>query len=213
MDSIKADIVESMGYATTAGLPLVMGESNSVGTKGVDGVSNTFAATLYGLDYMFHLLENGYRHVSFHGSYEYVDSFYGTILQGGIPGPLYYSLLCAHYAAPGGNSVASTTVSSNNVSGHAVMKTDGKLSVVVVNKDVNYSAHVKITPAGTYSEATAIFLTAPAIDSKTGITLGGNAVAADGTWAPGDPTNLSIVNGSALITLLPGSAAVVTLTV
>lgn len=212
MDSIKSDIVESMGYATTAGLPLVMGESNSVGTKGVDGVSNTFAATLYGLDYMFHLLEKGYRHVSFHGSYEYSDSYYGTILQGGIPGPLYYSLLCAHYAAPNGNSVSSVTTTSNNVSGHAVVKADGSLSVVIVNKDVNYPAHVKITPAGIYSMATAIFLTAPAINSKTGITLGGNAVAADGTWTAGTPTNLQIIDGSALITMPTGSAAVVTLT-
>lgn len=210
MDSTESSTGMCMGYATDASLPLVEGESNCVGAGGKDNVSNTFAAALWGVDYLFMNLEAGISRVNFHGSFE-TTTYYAPILPDGTPGPLYYAELLFHTAAPAGNSVVSTTVSPNNVAGHAVVRENGKLSVVVVNKDVNYQAHVKITPAGTYSMATAIFLTAPSIDSKTGITLGGNAVAADGSWTSGTPTNLQIIDGYALITMPTGSAAIVTL--
>lgn len=52
--------------ADAAGAPLVMGETNSVSCSGKSGISDTFGAALWGVDYVLQAAALGFRKVYFH---------------------------------------------------------------------------------------------------------------------------------------------------
>ncbi|MDD3020855.1 MAG: glycosyl hydrolase family 79 C-terminal domain-containing protein, partial [Alphaproteobacteria bacterium] len=190
-------------------VPLVLGETNSVTGAGKAGVSDAMAAALWGTDYMFNALEQGVIGIDFHGILSHAD--YAPINSTGDPKALYYAMLLFHNAAPNGNSVSASTTSSANVVSHAVLGKDGKLRVVVINKDLTKNASVEIGTQKSYVQASALYLSAPSIESTTGFTYGGKAVAADGTWTPDAPKSLAVSGNTAYLEVPAGSAAVVTL--
>ena len=57
--------------------------------------------------------------------------------------------------------------------------------------------------------ASVIRLSGPAIDAKTGVTLGGAEVTAAGTWKAAKSESLDVRNGQLAITMPPASAAIV----
>ena len=64
----------------------------------------------------------------------------------------------------------------------AIRGTENERRVVLVNKDLARNARVSLATAG--QEATILRLTAPSVESKTGITFGGASVDPSGNWAP-----------------------------
>ena len=194
------------------GLQTAITETNSTSSSGTDGVSNVFASALWGLDYMFTALELGIKCMNFHGAGS-DTGYYKPFDQYGIVYPIYYAFLAFCHAAPNGNSVLTRYISDCNVRSHAVVGADGKLRVVIINKDIETDAKLKIVPSGVYSSASAMFLSAPSVSSATGTTFGGMAVSElDGTWQAGIPSAVQTINGSAYLTVPKASAAVVTFT-
>ena len=202
--------------AQSAKVPWRMAETNSCYGGGTEGVSNTFASALWGVDYMFTLASYAATGVNFNVG----SSGNGSYTPIGVSGsgvvntrPLYYALLLFH-AASSGRIVPITLASGGiDLNAYAVLAGDGTLRVTVVNEDASHDAIVSITPGFAYTRALGLSLTAPSLDATTGVLLGGAAVAADGTWSPAALETVSpsfvIPTGAYSVTVPSGSAVVV----
>jgi hypothetical protein len=183
-------------------------ETNSASSGGKDGVSNVFASALWGADYLFDLAENGVVGANFHGGFstsnytpiEFNNNQYTAM-------PLYYAMLLFHTVAQG--KVVPVDINTNvNVTAHAVLGNDGALSLVIINKDANQTVNAEISPGQLYGEALASRLTAPSLESQTGITFAGSSISADGTWSPVEQEKVN-KNGSDYQIVVPAASAVV----
>jgi hypothetical protein len=99
--------------------------------------------------------------------------------------------------------------SAANLTAHATLGADGKLRVLLTNKDLSKNVVAHLATGRT--QGTVTRLLAPAADAKAGITFAGAATDATGKWAA---KTIETVNGTGTdvtIILPAGSAAVVTL--
>jgi len=146
---------------------------------GEPGVSDVFASALWGLDYMFTLAEHDAAGLNFYGVGTSVINTPIVIDGNQITAqPLYYALLMFHAAATGRIVPLDVVTNGVNLTAYGVLDTGGNLRVTVINKDLTQDAAVNLAPGAGYTTASVMRLTAPALDSTTGITLGGASVAA-----------------------------------
>jgi len=205
---------DAMASATTAqNMSYRIAECNSVYDGGKSGVSNVFASALWGLDYMFVLAEQGDAGVNFHGggAGAYTPITYSNGQFGARP--LYYGMLMFARAAQGDLlAVTPGTADSVNCTAHAVVSGDGATQVVLINKDLTRNAFVTVSAGRRPSTATALRLTGPAVDSASGILLGGAGVDANGNWSPTAPVeNAAITDHGFTIRVPVVSAVLVTM--
>ncbi|HEX4725622.1 MAG TPA: glycosyl hydrolase family 79 C-terminal domain-containing protein [Pseudonocardiaceae bacterium] len=224
----KAVADNMVTQAKNVGVPGVFDEGNSVVCEGQQGVSNVYASALWEIDDQLVISREGAA-----GDYEH-----GTVVQCGSAKPLYmfYTPLCAATAADAtaGNVVAQpeyygmaavqqigdgTFVGVDNpvwatLRGYAITHPNGTLTVVLDNlrdSASNGATTVQLALGGTYHSGTRVNLTAGSLTATTGITLGGQTVAANGTLHAPTTTPVT-VNGTTLnVTVNAGSAAFLTL--
>jgi hypothetical protein len=200
------------------GLPYRICETNSFSGGGRPGISGTFGAALWVLEYLFTLawhdaagvnLETGVNQLDFISSYSPIgDDERGTY----TPEPEYYGMLAFGQASDGKRIAAEASKGPVNISCYAV-KQGRKVIVTVINKDRTAHAMVDLRCRSRIGKATAVRLEAPALESSTGMTLAGASVTAGGHWKPGRAETLQASAMGARIDLSPGSAALVTLMV
>jgi hypothetical protein len=181
---VANEIDDFTRVAAAKHLALRITETNSAARGGQDGVSNVFASALWGADYAFTLAEHGAEGVNFHGAFECRG--YTPMCRSEnhyIAQPLYYGMLLFHTATPG-RIVPLRVQSSANLAAHAVLRDDDRLALVLINKDAHQSERVTIRGIDSYRRGNVLRLSGEALDSARGITFGGHAVAADGTWLP-----------------------------
>jgi uncharacterized protein (TIGR03437 family) len=188
-------------------IPWRMAETNSCYNGGETGVSNVFASALWGVDYMFTLAGRNSAGVNFHGGGTGTYTPIAVTTTQATARPLYYALLLFRAAARG--RVVPVTVSTNgvNLTAYGALDDDGTLRLTVINKDTTQDAAVSMAPGSGYTTALAMRLAAPAVDSTTGVTLGGSSVQADGSWLPAQLENISS-SGGAFLTTVPAASAV-----
>lgn len=206
-----AMVDEHLAAAKAAGMRYRLAECNSVSNGGRSGVSDTLVAALWATDFLFSIAERGADGINFHcnlkpGSYSPVswsktDGSY-------VVHPLYYAML-AFKEAGRGKILPTTVKCAANMTAHATLGIDGKVHVLLTNKDLTKSivAHL----ASGRAKGSVNRLLAPSADAKTGITFAGASVDADGKWTA-KTSELIGGSGTDLTIALPaGSAAVVTL--
>lgn len=205
-------IDQAVNTAQMQKLPLQLDETNSVANWGKAGVSDTFASALWGADHLFTMAEHGVRGLNFHAGWQCQG--YTPICQDGNTfraQPLYYGMLLFRYATPGPSQSLPVDIrfSSFNVAVHVVRGGDGKLRIVLINKEPSRSATVWLSISDKPAQATLIRLLAPTVEAKNGITFGGHAVDDAGNWSPEPGERLPAPAGQFEITLPAASAAVV----
>ena len=153
-------------------------------------------------------LAAGLQGMYFHGTANYapgnslgLSQCYTPINEAGTPAPEFYGLLFwQQMSGAGGSQVMAGTQNVTGLDAYAVTGGDGRLRLALVNRDsasITVAAHTSLA----YTKASEISLTGPALNSLSGITLGGTAVAADGTWTP-HPQPV-IVNGTSSTITIP----------
>jgi len=157
--------------------PLIIDETNSAYAGGRRGVSDTFAATLWGLDYLYTAAENGIQGVYFHGSMGTNDGAYspiGSRLTGVYAKPIYYAMLLFHESTNTGTIIRTQVNSSINLVSHAAIAPDSSVRLILINKELTIGTDVSVPlPNGGYRSATSIRLYAPYANSNAeNITLG-----------------------------------------
>ena len=202
--------------AAGAHLPYRICETNSFSGGGRPGVSGTFGAALWVLDYMFTLasaeasgvnIETGVNQLGFISSYSPIgDNLHGTY----TAKPEYYGMLAFAQAAHGQRLAIEAQTNNLNLTSYAV-KSRHEIVATLINKD-NSTASVEIRCDFRVSHASTQRLTAPALESTDRITLAGSTVTPSGHWTPSQPESLRSTQNTVSIQVPPYSAALVTLT-
>lgn len=177
-------------FATTAvsnGLPYRFEEANNFSDGGVKDASDTFASALWSLDYMHWWAEHGANGINFHGRrwvpncviYPVAGDKYNVR-------PIGYGIKA--FALGGHGTIVPMKIENAdalNLTAYAVR--DGHdLFVTIINKEHGpgaRAADVSIAATPRPKESSVIFLAAPDVAAKTGVTLGGESIQDGGAWA------------------------------
>lgn len=193
-------------------IPYRICEANSFCGGGQPGVSDTFGAALWVLDFMFLLanagcagvnIETGVNQLGFVSSYSPIRRREGG---GYLAMPVYYGMLAFAQAGKGRCVAVNCDAAGANVTAYAAAWRTG-LSVTVINKERSIDAEVNLSIPKNLDRAVVLRLSAPSLQSKEGVTLGGSAVATNGTWQPGAAEVLHSRGGSGAVKIPAGTAA------
>jgi hypothetical protein len=182
-DGLAARVAPLAAAAHRHHVPLRIDEINSVSCGGERGVSDTYATALWSLDTMFALARAGVDGVNIHTPPRSTNQMFTVSQVNGTwqvyVHPNYYGLLMFAQATPPGSRLLTVSGSGGaGLSTWATIGPDRTKRVVVINKRLAGSRVVAIrAPAGAVS-ATLELMRAPAITSKTGITIGGQGFGA-----------------------------------
>jgi hypothetical protein len=209
----------SISRATNTGFRL--DEANTVSCGGKDGVSNTFASTLWAVDYIARGMIVGAAGINLQGNpanchgYTPVCAYTVKHLAEGelTAQPEWYALLLCRELIGGRPVRAVVSRNTANIDVIALVNDQGKLQLVIVDDDPPGARHVSLKlQVGRVAGAARILpLTAPSLAAQAGVRLDGRAVEGDGRWSA--PAQLpSSPNRAGVITLdiSPASAALVT---
>ena len=195
-------------------LPFRVSECNSVWGGGKPGVSDTFASSLWALDYMWTVAGNNGQGINFHGgSSRFAYTPIAIESANAVARPEYYAMLAFKYASTSGMIIPATITDPrdyNNCSAYACANADNTYSITLINKETYKNFSFTIQLSKTASSVKIARLTAPAITAKEGVTFAGNAVNADGTFTPGNIEQYTTNSKNIVISVPAGSAAVVT---
>jgi len=206
-----AMVDEHLAAAKAGGIRYRLAECNSVSNGGRTGVSDTFVSALWATDFLFSVAERGADGINFHcnlkpGSYSPIS--WSRTESRYVVHPLYYAML-AFKEAGRGRILPTKVTCAANVTAHATIGADGKVRVLLTNKDLTKSVVAHLATGRT--QGTVTRLLAPAADAKTGISFAGSSTGADGNWAAKTSEKIGGSGTDITITLPAGSAAVVTL--
>jgi hypothetical protein len=202
--------------STSSGVPYRICETNSFSGGGRPGVSDTFAAALWALDYLCVLawhgadgvnMETGINQLDFISSYSPIaDDQHGHYRAA----PEYCGMLAFAEGYRGERIAASYDAGAVDLTAYATVDAHGSATLVIVNKDEGTDADIRIAAKSEAGNARVIWLSAPSLDSKAGVTLGGSAVEQDGRWH-GHFENVRVSDGFCRVHVSPASAAIVKL--
>jgi hypothetical protein len=182
--------------AQQAGIPLRIGELNSINCSGQLGVSNSFSSALWAMDIAFSYANVGVSGVNFFSSgdpnapnaYTPFD-FTFTSGSGGNTyavrniNPLYYGLLMFAETVRNKAQLLPVSLTTHaNIKAWATIDSTGTIRLLLLNKDENASGAITVSLAE-YGQARVTRLMAPSYSSTTGVTLGGQTFdgSTDGT--------------------------------
>ncbi|HEY3990232.1 MAG TPA: glycosyl hydrolase family 79 C-terminal domain-containing protein [Acidobacteriaceae bacterium] len=214
-DPRLAAMLDRMRAASkSSGIPYRICETNSFSGGGRPGVSDTFAAALWALDYLCVLawhgaggvnMETGINQLGFISSYSPIeDDQHGHF----HAAPEYYGMLAFAEGCRGERVAVSYDAGSIDLTAYATVDANGAPTAMIVNKDATANVQMRIAAGSKTGRARVLRLTAPSLDSKTGVTLGGAAVAPDGRWS-GDYEDAPVTNAVSSVRVPAGSAVLI----
>jgi hypothetical protein len=210
--SLISNFTEAVAACRAVGIPLRIDQCSNVTGGGKKNVSNTFASALWGLDFMYTVAGLGVSGVNFHQDDQGYDSPVLISDAGLTAEPLFYGLLCFKQSCMS-NLIPASTINPNglNLSAYAVIKDDSSLLVTLINKSSSTGGNVTIHTGRPLHSSGYISLTASALTSTTGVTLGGHSVSADGSFTLADYTPIPFNADSTQINVPAGSALLIQL--
>jgi hypothetical protein len=203
--------------AESSGVPYRICEVNSFSGGGRPGVSDTLAAALWVLDFMFTLaaagcagvnMETGVNQRGFISSYSPI----GDDEQGHYwAAPEYYGMLA--FAQSGGRVIGcALDAGDKNIKAYATQPGRDRIVLTLINEES--SEAMAVIDAGTSAplrSGSVIRLAGPSLESKSSVTLGGVGVTHDGRWKAAQGEEVSGSRGKLQVRLPAASAAVITL--
>jgi hypothetical protein len=184
--------------ALSNGIPYRLEEVNNYFNGGATNVSNTFASSLWGLDFMYWWAEHQAAGLNFHtgdrvaAGYTLLPSKYTAFFSttnGYTVRPLGYGIKAFDLGAHGRFVPATVSGASGlNLRTHAVLGTDKNLYVTLINNEHGENARaasVALTGGANFTRSEIISLTQAAgdVSATNGVTLGGAEITRDGSWA------------------------------
>ncbi|HEY5347584.1 MAG TPA: hypothetical protein VIJ72_05285, partial [Rhizomicrobium sp.] len=223
-----------MPAAHAAGLNFRMTEGNSCFRGGKPGMSNAFASSLWGGDYMLDMAARGCKGINFHGGLgkqitaglggklpgarnaadvetAQLGTFYSPLAGNNQEGydarPIFYGMLLAQQFA-GTRLVANQFNSMGaNATAYTASTGDG-LRIAIFNKDMTQDIDIAVDLAGAKARrARAWRLAGPALDATSGVTLAGaEIVHGSAEWQPRRVEQLAVLDGRLALSVPRASA-------
>lgn len=209
--------------AEAAGVPYRIEETNSYYNGGAEGASNSFASTLWALDYLYFWLSHHSQGVNFHTGNKVAAGevqtpcWYATFwYQNGRleVHPIAYAIKAFDLASHGKLIPLKMSEEAQDFAGYAVLSTDKSIYATLINKSHDQGARTvkaRLNIPRQYSHMSMMSLVAPDgnIAATSGVMLGGESIGSDGTWKgrwterktmhPGGGIDLEIPPASAMI--------------
>jgi hypothetical protein len=191
--ALKADLEILNNGAKNIGIPFRMAECNSYFHAGAPGVSNSYASSLWIIDYLFDCARGGAAGVNFHGGgngpgYTPIANSSGTVI--GVR-PEFYGILLFTLAGQGRLYATELNADSLNASAYAVRTASGGLNLIINNKDPIQNLQLSAQLPMNIERATVIEMKqlstgaqSPTLTATAGVTIQGAAVNPDGTFSP-----------------------------
>ena len=175
----ESNMKRLVALGAQARVPYRMCEGNSCYHGGKEGVSDSFASALWGANYMLSLAKWGVSGVNLHGGGQgfYTPIAGGSAAQPFVARPLYYGMLMAQEALTG--RLLDVEGGSESLYAYASLDVSNRLSLAVLNLSPDLEADLSIGLEGTYE---ARRLTAPSLESTTGVRFGASTVESNGAW-------------------------------
>jgi len=214
--NLQPQLAQLSAASESCGAPYRICEVNSFSGGGRPGVSDTMASALWVLDYMFTLAANGCSGVNMEtgvNQLNFISSYspIGDDEQGHyVAKPEYYGMLAFSLAGKGEMLNLDLETSSPAVKAYATRPNRKAIVLTLINKGsgpVSLLASADVQMHG--ARASILRLEGPAIDAKSGITLGGAEVTPAGTWQATKSERILIRDNRLRMELRPASAAIV----
>jgi Glycosyl hydrolase family 79, N-terminal domain len=209
--NLISDLATVKAGAQAIGVPYRMAECNSYYNGGANGVSNSYASSLWVIDYLFDCALGGASGVNFHGGgsgsgYTPIADSGGTVIEAR---PEYYGILLFNLAGQGDLLSTTLNAASLNATAYAVKPATGGLNLIVVNKDQTSNLSLSIQLPQSASSATLLELAqlSASLTATSGVTIQGATVAANGSFSPGAAYTLT-TGGTQLTCYVPALSAV-----
>jgi hypothetical protein len=214
--ALIADLAILQAGIQTIGVPFRMAECNSYWNSGAMGVSDSYASSLWVIDYLFNCVQGGAIGVNFHGGGD--SAGYTPIANNGAAvigaRPEFYGILLFTLAGQGTLYTTQIDAGSLNVTAYAVKATSGLLSLIIVNKDLTQNLQLTAQLPATVNSATLLAMTqlttgaaAPNLSATSGVTVQGASVNPDGSFSPAAAYTLD-PSGTQLSCYVPALSAV-----
>ena len=218
-------------------IPFILSEANSFWGGGKLGISNTFAAALWGGDFVLACAQAGMSSINIHAGVlsiletsldksvapapigssledrlDAISGRYspiaGDVGQGFYARPLYYGLLLAQQFAGGEFMPTTLQADGINLTAYAAVK-NGQRMLAVFNKDMARNARVRVKLEAPASSARVWRMQAPALDDVHHCTLTGAQVSGEGKWSPRDQERVALSHDTFELKMPRTSAALV----
>ena len=179
--------------AKEIGVPYRMAECNSYYHGGANGVSDSYASSLWVIDFLFDCALNRASGINLHGGgngggYTPIANDHGRVVEAR---PEYYGLLLFTLAGQGELYAANLSAGGLNATAYAVKPASGGLNLVVVNKDLKQNLELTAHLPHRARSARLLALTQlssgtaePELLAHSGVTIQGAAVQPDGSFSP-----------------------------
>lgn len=214
--SLVSDLATLNTGAKGIGISYRMSECNSFYNGGASGVSDSYASSLWVIDFLFNCAQGGSAGTNFHGGgngsgYTPIADSGGTVVEAR---PECYGILFFTLAGQGTLYTTQLSAGGLNVTAYAVKASTGGLNIVFVNKDLTNNLQLTMQLPQTTASATLLEMTqlsqgatAPNLTATGGVTIQGASVGNDGTFSPSAAYTLS-PSGSQLTCYVPALSAV-----
>jgi hypothetical protein len=181
------------GGAQQLGIPYRISECNSFDNGGVPGVSNSYASSLWVIDFLFDVALGGGTGVNMHGGgrspgYTPIADDDGGVVEAR---PEYYGLLLFALAGPGTLLETQLAAGTVDARAYAVRTASGGLNLVVVNKDTVQNMTLTIATNQNIQSATLQTMTGASLAATSGVTIQGATVNPDGSFFPASADTLT----------------------
>jgi hypothetical protein len=195
--------------AQQLGIPYRISECNSFGNGGAAGVSDSYASSLWVIDFLFNAALGGAAGVNMHGGgnspgYTPISDDSGAVIEAR---PEYYGLLLFALAGLGTLLETQLSAGSVDVTAYAVRNPSGGLNLIVVNKDTLQNLTHTIETSQSIQTATLETMTGPSLAAISGVTIQGATVNSDGSFAPASADTLT-PSGTQTTCFIPALSAV-----
>ncbi|KAF8316085.1 hypothetical protein DL93DRAFT_2078303 [Clavulina sp. PMI_390] len=184
--------------AVAAGIPFIMFETNTASCAGFSGLSDSFGAALWAVDWTMQLAYQNFSGALFHfggqnaayNAFTPPPSNYSSLYQW-TTGPIYYSMLMVAEALGATNTSQVIDLDLNNnayTPGYAIYENGAPARVLLINYmddlqtgSATYTANVHIGGADGFADTTPSsvqvrYLAAPSVSEKFNITWGGQSM-------------------------------------
>jgi hypothetical protein len=198
------------------GVPYRMAECNSYDSGGASGISNSYASSLWVIDFLFNCAQAGAAGVNLHGGgnsngYQPIADLNGHVT---AARPEYYGIMMFTMAGQGTLCSTQLSVGTLNVTAYAVQAANGNTNLMIVNKDLVQNLQLAIQLPGSAASATLVEMTqlsagaaTPQLTATDGVMIQGTSVTLGSTFVPGTPYTLT-ANGTQLSCYVPALSAV-----
>lgn len=219
-DPKLAPILATLRAASqSSGVPYRICETNSFSGGGRPGVSDTLAAALWVLDFMFVLasagcagvnMETGVNQRGFISSYSPIGD---DEQQHYWAAPEYYGMLAFAQSGAGRIIGSAIDAGNRNITVHATQSTKDRTVVTLINKEPSSDAIVGIgsKQSAPIRSGSLIRLSGSSLASKSGVTLGGSSVSPGGVWKPTVKEEITSNRRTLQVHVPAASAAIITL--